>query len=109
MRPARQAAHVPSATRLMFTTRSPGRISETLVADLDDLAGELVPHDRPVLEAGDVAVERAEVGPADRRQVDADERVGRREQNGVRDVLEPDVVRAAEDDRLHAGCSISTR
>ena len=57
-RPARQAAHVPSATRLMFTTRSPGRIVETSAPDLDDLARELVPQDRPVLEARDVPVER---------------------------------------------------
>ena len=108
-RPARQAAHVPSATRLMFTTRSPGRIVETSAPDLDDLARELVPHDRPVLEAGDVTVERAEVGAADGRGVDADDRVRRREEDGIGNVLDADVVRAAEDDGLHAGCSISTR
>ena len=78
-------------------------------ADLDDLACKLVPHDRPVLEAGDMTVERSEIGAADGRGVHSDDRVRRREEHGIRDVLDPDVVRAAEDDGLHDGCSISTR
>ncbi len=93
----------------MFTTRVAGPDLGDFGADFDDLARELVPHDRPVLEAWDVPVERAEVGAADGRGVDADDRVGLREKHGIRDVLDPDVVRAAEDDGLHAGCSISTR
>ena len=108
-RPARQAAHVPSATRLMLTTRSPDRIFDTSLPTSWTIPGELVAHDRPVLEAGDVPVERAEVGAADRRRVDADDRVRRCEEDRIRDVLEPDVHRAAQDDGLHAGCSISTR
>ena len=78
-------------------------------ADLDDLPRELVPHDRPVLEARDVPVERSEIGAADRRCVDADDCVRPREEHGIRYVLDLDVVRAAKDDGLHAGCSISTR
>jgi hypothetical protein len=78
-------------------------------SDLDDLACELVPHDRPVFEAGHMTVERAEIGAADGRGVDADDRVRSREEDGIGDVLDPDVVRAPEDDGLHAGCSISTR
>ena len=63
-------------------------------ADLDDLARELVPHDRPVLEARNVPVQRTEVGAADGRGVDADDRVGRGEEDWIGDVLDPDVVRA---------------
>ena len=47
------------------------------VADLDDRADGLVAEDRPGLHLGDVALEDVQVGPADRRRVDADDRVGR--------------------------------
>ena len=76
---------------------------------LDCLAYELVPHDRPVLEAGDVTVERAEIGAADGRGVDTDNRVRSRNEGGIGNVLEADVLRPAQYDGLHASCSISTR
>ena len=47
------------------------------VADLDDGSDGLVAEDPSRLDLGDVALEDVQVGPADRRGVDADDRVRR--------------------------------
>jgi len=57
------------------------------VADLDDRANPLVAEDRAGLHLGDVALEDMEVGPADRRRVDPDDRVRRLLVRGVRDLV----------------------
>ena len=54
------------------------------VAPVDDDAGELVSENRPVLEAGRHPVQREEVGPADRRRTDGDERVRGLEDASIR-------------------------
>src|SRR6185436_17102263 len=78
-------------------------------ARLDDGACELVAQDRAVLEARREAVEREQVGAADRRQRDLHDRVAGVEDRRVRHRVDTDVARGAEDDGPHAGCSISTR
>ena len=79
------------------------------VADLAHHSGELVTEDRAVLEAGGHAVKRKEVGPADCRSVNLDQRVGIGDDPSVFDFFDAHVARAGEHDRFHAGCSISTR
>ena len=88
-RPARQAAHVPSATRLDASPRDRRSVLRDLRdigADFDDYPRKLVPHDRPILEARYVPVERSEIGAADRSRVDADDCVRSHE---TRDPLRP--------------------
>ena len=93
----------------MQTTRSPDADAAHVGARLDDDAGELVAEDRAVLEARREAVEREQVGAADRRRRDLHDRVARLEDRRIRHRVDADVAGRAQDDRPHAGCSISTR
>src|SRR5690242_18656884 len=77
--------------------------------NFDDLAGELVPEDRAHLEAGRKTVIREEVSAADRRSANGHDRVARLENRRIRDLVDAELPRFVEHDRLHAGCSISTR
>ena len=54
-------------------------------------------------------MEREQVGTANGRAVNLDDRIGLVDDPGVRDLLHTHVADAHEHDRLHAGCSISTR
>src|SRR5439155_4816054 len=78
-------------------------------ADLDDLAGELVAEHGPRLEAGREPVEGEEVGAADRGRTNSDDCVAQPEDRRVGYLFDRDDARRTEDDRRHAGCSISTR
>ena len=66
-------------------------------------------EDGPVLEARGEPVQRKQVGAADASGVDADDRIGLQLQDRIGNLLKEDVSRPAQDDGLHAGCSISTR
>jgi hypothetical protein len=68
-----------------------------------------MPEDRAILEAGRQAVEREQIGAADRRRAHLDDRVGRRLELRIRRRRADDVADSAQDDGLHAGCSSSTR
>src|SRR5947208_738335 len=77
--------------------------------DLHDDTGELVPEDGRIVEARRHAVQREEIGSADRRPPDLDDRVRPVDDLRIGGVVDPHRPVAREDDRLHAGCSISTR
>jgi hypothetical protein len=90
-----------------------------------------VAEDRPRLEPRRQAVEREQIGPADCGRTHANDRVARRLDLRIGDVVHPDVAGGTQHDRLHdsasapakpppslwagsvepmpAGCSISTR
>src|SRR5581483_12051058 len=67
----------------------------------DDHADSLVAEDRARRHLGDVALEDVQVGAADRRAADADDRVGRRLDRRVRHELPGLLARAVIDERLH--------
>ena len=70
-------------------------------ADLDDRADGLVAEDRPGLHLGDVALEDVQVGSADRRRVDADDRVRRLLDARIRDLVPGALAGAVVDERFH--------
>ena len=72
------------------------------VADLDDCADGLVAEDSARLDRGDVALENVKVGPADRRGVDPDDRVGRILETGVGNGFPRALPRPVEDERFHS-------
>ena len=100
MLPRRHSAHVPQGMAAMTWTRSPGCPALDAVADLDHLAGDLVPHhprrhDVLVAEPGDL-----HVGAAGRAVADPDLDVaGTRRRLGC--VLDADVSRRVEPRDLH--------
>ena len=59
-----------------------GREGRHRCADLDDRADGLVAEDRSRLHLGHVALEDVQIGAADRRRVDADDRIRRLEDGG---------------------------
>src|SRR3954451_8139958 len=77
-----------------------GEVADAL-ADLDDLAHELVPEDVAALHGRDVAVVEMQVRAADRRRGDADDRVAVVEDLGVGDVLDLHGVAARPDRGPH--------
>src|SRR5207237_7964827 len=80
-----------------------GAEAPDLAPGLGDDADELVPEDRPVLEARRVPVVGEEVGAADGAAPHLDARVGRRVEPWVGHGLDAEVARPVENDRLH-GC-----
>src|SRR5207253_131608 len=76
---------------------------------LDDGPDGLVAENRARPHLGDVALEDVEVGPADRRGVDADDRVRRLPDRRVGRLLPGLLARAVVDERLHVATSSSSR
>ena len=107
--PPRTEGQVPSEIMLVLTTRWPTRTSRTSEPTSTTTPGELVPEHRAVLEARRHAVEREEVGAADRGRPHLDDGVGRLLDHGISDRLHADVTDTGEHHGPHAGCSISTR
>ena len=71
------------------------------VADLEDRADGLVAEDRPGLDLGHVALEDVQVGPADRGRVDADDRVRRLLEAGIRDSSQERCAGTVVDQSFH--------
>ncbi len=70
-------------------------------ADLDDGADGLVAEDRPRRHLGDVALEDVQIGTADRRRVDAHDRVGRIDDRRVGHGIPGSLAWAVVHERLH--------
>jgi len=79
------------------------------VPDLGDHAGELVAEHGRRVEPGRHAVQREQVGAADRGGRHPDDGVPRIAQPRLGDVGHRRHPRLPDPDRFHAGCSISTR
>jgi len=71
--------------------------------DLDDLAHELVPDDVALLHRGDEPVVEVQVGAADRRRRDLDDRVAAVQDLRIRHLLHPDGALALPAVRPHRG------
>ena len=105
-RPSRQKTQVPSDQRNGRDDEVAGLDRAHVGADCLDDADELVPHP-PAGLARLHRLVRPEIAAADRGAGDADERVGRLDEVGVGDVLDPDVAGAVHDGCAHPAAHLS--
>ena len=89
------------------STWSPGSIVVTAAADLDDRTDGLVAEDRARRHLGNVSLQDVEVGSADRRHVDADDRVRRVDDHRIRDLFPGPLAGAVVHERFHGGLLVA--
>ena len=102
----RQYSHLPQALTQEIRTRSPALNAVTADSNLVDDADALVSENAAGLARRDVALEDVQVGAADRRFGDLDDRVGGRRDARLGTVFEGFLARPLIDERFHhrAGC-----